>query len=190
MGKQSTERVVTAEYALSSDEVRDALLLTGRIRPWKRKSIVQTCLAGVCLLVFAFFITQNPRQASYWLVAGVLIVFLPLCWILPRHNERMYIRMRSDGLQRRFTAAGRGLKITAENGALTQLSPEKIAAIRSEAGLLLIEAKENNQLFAVPQRAMTDEQLVMLDGILADNYADACEAGQSARESKGKKWTT
>ena len=187
MAKQSTDRIVTAEYVLSPDEVRDALLLTGRMRSWRRKSVVQMCVAAVFLAVFVFFITQEPHQTSYWIVAAVLAAFIPLCRILPKHNESMYVGMRTDGLSRRFTAADWALKITASNGALTNLAPEKVATIRSQGGLLLIEAKENNQLYAVPQRVMTDEQLKTLDDILAESYADACAAGQAANEVKGKK---
>ncbi len=94
-----------AVFTLNRQEVEDALLLTGRIKPHIMTSVVETVLlvlllAMQCTSVIGGMLHwkdyPEPGGMNYFLLA-VIVVLIPVVWIMPRRNNRRIVDRSVSG---------------------------------------------------------------------------------------------
>lgn len=77
------------KFTLSYQQVKSALLLTGQIKPYLLKSIIQATVAFLSFIWYLTIVLQNPDYKNSYVIMALMLLVIAAVFILPKkiqHN--------------------------------------------------------------------------------------------------------
>lgn len=158
------------EYVFSRDEAAEVCYATGRLKPFRNRSLIQTLVALVAIGVFSVEIVRNPGDfLSYIIVlTGTLLIFS--CWVFPRRAEDSYFAEHSMLIKRSVSLDYRAISMSRGNEILL-IKPQEVTNY-GVLGDIVVISTDDGRFIELPVRAATDEQLMFLDKILNTSHME------------------
>lgn len=154
-----------AVFTLSRGEVERALILTGRLKPHRTTSIVETVLLAVLLVLQGSTVlgsllhwkdAPDPSTANYLLLI-VIIALIPAVWIMPRRTNRRIVDRSVSGNELRVRVYENLCEVfipAEEKGWQFVFGSEKFTV--SEADDMFVLSLSDGRLLALPKRGFAE----------------------------------
>ncbi|MDD4699330.1 MAG: hypothetical protein PHV07_03605 [Oscillospiraceae bacterium] len=149
-------------YIPSAEEVKSTLMLTGKLDSARNTVILRTILFLFGFSLFASAIVNNPSNGTYWVVAAVCIIFIPISWILRYFNIKSIINKSTDGSEFSVEFFENKLFFKTENGIGTEVLKTDIQKI-SQNKLIFALLTRQDSVFLIPKRVITQEQTLEIE---------------------------
>jgi hypothetical protein len=147
-------------YILSQDEVREAMILSGAIKPNRKKGIIQAVLCAVLAVIFLIDGIRNPSDISAYVLFGISVLLIPLILILPKKTEEAIVRGNTDGAEITLNLSDEKIEIGVSGENIPDYSWEieggQVEKILESEKLFSIILKDNRAL-GIPKRALDDK---------------------------------
>ena len=144
-------------YIPTSEEIKSVLMLTGKLDSTRNTVILRTIFFLFGFSLFASAIVNSPSNESYWVVAAVCIIFIPVLWILRYFNIKSMINKTTDGTEFSVEFFENKLFFKTENGNGTEVLKENIQKF-SQNELVFAILTRQDSIFLIPKRVITQEQ--------------------------------
>jgi len=149
-------------YIPTSEEIKSVLLLTGKLDSTRNTVILRTILFLFGFSLFASAIVNNPSNGTYWVVATVCVIFIPVLWIIRYFSIKGMISKATDGTEFSVEFFDDKLFFKTENGIGTEVLKENIQKF-SQNRLVYALLTRQESTFLIPKRVITQEQTVKIE---------------------------
>ena len=145
---------IRAEFALTAEDVKAALNLSGRLSSRTGLHLFQSALAVLGLAVFISSIVANPVNIMNYILAAFCLLLLGLIWVYPMISRRRAVAKTVDGRRMWVELESDRLHVCIPESnmddvfMLTELPP-----VKQNDQIFLIELPEG-ALLALPRRSL------------------------------------
>ena len=160
------DNAVTVQFKLTPDEFITGLMLKGRLKPYKRRSIFQTVVAALAAGYMLYNISVQPDGIQHYIILLVCVLLIALSWIVPKRTEAVMIRETMDTGVQELTVADEYIRLSGEKGRSIRINIADIAGFKQKSGVIFIISKKFTDI-TIPLRALSDGEIRYLDDILA-----------------------
>lgn len=152
------------EYTFTTEEACAAAYGTGRLRPYKKRSIFQTIVAVFAIIFFISEIISQPSDVFAYIMVITGILLIISCHVFPRLTERDFMREYGMLAKRIVSFDSSGITLQREGGALT-IEPKDVIN-SGMVGEVIIITSNNGSIIELPIRAASDDELKRLDALI------------------------
>ena len=167
------DKAIRAAYTFTKEEALAVAYATKRLRRYKRRSIFQSILACVAIVLFSLFVYTNPSDLFAWFIIALSVLLLISCWYFPKKMEANYLAGADILSARTFEADERFINLDKENG-MVSVRPADIEETKTVSGVLLLFHRHGGYI-ELPLRVLSDEQIKNLDALLADGQKERAQ---------------
>lgn len=155
------------EYTFSRDEAAAVCYATGRLQPYRKRSMMQSLLALVAIAFFGYEIFRDPGDILAYAIVLIGTVLLVCCWVLPRRFENDCFNNYSLLDRRVVSLDPRAISMSRGNEILL-VKPGEVTSYGTANEIIIISTRDGRHI-ELPLRAATASQLEYLDSILNSN---------------------
>lgn len=149
-------------YIPTAEEIKSALKLTGKLDSTKNTVILRTILFLFGFSLFASAIVNNPSNGTYWVVAAVCLIFIPVIWILRYFNLKKMVNKSANGTEFSVEIFEDKLFFKTENGDGTEVTKQDIQKFLQN-NLVYAILTRRESIFLIPKRVITQEQTINIE---------------------------
>lgn len=162
------DKKYTAQYVLTFDEVKEALIAAGRLKPYFKTSLTQTVVAVIAMVMFGYGIISNPTNLFYYFIIAVCAVIIAYVWIYPPLNERRSIEQAVNGQTIDLTVESGSISVRRQDSGDGFLVPLDSRCRLCTANNLFVIELPDGRLLIVPHRAFDGGQVAEVLAVIND----------------------
>ncbi|MEG1886876.1 MAG: YcxB family protein [Oscillospiraceae bacterium] len=145
-------------YSLNENEIKAALKQIGAFKEHRNGAILKSILFLFGFSLFASAIIKNPDKISYWVIAAICLIFIPVIWTVNIFKVNSIVKKAAESGERRFEIEENRLIFSTEKTLEpTEVSAETVTKIFQDEKIIVMETG-NKQLFVIPKRVISKEE--------------------------------
>lgn len=160
---------IKTDFILSSEEVEEALLSSGRLKKRKVIPIIETVILSIIFFMMCVVIICQIFDLGLWgfdkgqlqpvefLFVILVGLFIPAVWVLPQVSKKKYIKNSTSGLEVRVNFYENLAEVVTSDGKESwQLIYNGEYELTETENLILVLLK-NHQILVVPKRSFAND---------------------------------
>ena len=155
-----------AAFALTPEDVKAALRLSGRLQNRVGLHLFQSALAVLGLAVFVSSIIANPGNLLNYFLSGLCLLLLLLIWVYPLFSEKQAVKKTVDGRQIEVELEPCRVHVCIpESGMDDTFLLSETSPVRQDNRIFLLELP-GGAMLVLPKRALPEGSLAAAGEIL------------------------
>ncbi|MBQ2676901.1 MAG: hypothetical protein IJF54_05850 [Clostridia bacterium] len=154
------------EFTLNQDEVRAALYITGRLKPYKKKSLIQAIIAGLVFISFLVSAIMYPHQTTNYIAMAAMLLVIVLVTVFPKQTEDRIVKGATTYIPMSVKLNQDKITVNVpQTGAVWDVEKPNVAYIKQDDVIFAIVLKDG-RILVIPKRVADEKAMSELQQII------------------------
>ncbi len=153
------KKKVTSSYVLTRDEVTCALMIAGKLKDRKKRTIVETVICAILFIVALCSTISDPSYFVGYVTMAAMAIVIAVVLLWPKHEEKKIIdnALKTSSTETVMTLKADKIHIhIPKSGVSWDIIPEMVRGIRSNENIYVIFLKDS-RIVVIPKRVLDDD---------------------------------